>query len=124
MWQQNKGGSQNPHEAANGTASTFAAASDRVRRMHPADEEGRMLHSPGLKANGKLYGFATGADLIVKLPAARVNDLVESGDGSPCSPRPGRPMKEWVRIAAPDADACVAYLLEAREFVAATTRSR
>ncbi len=112
-----------PQKAATGTA-TFAAAGDRVRQMHPADEEGRMLHSPGLKANGKFYGFATGADVIVKLPPARVDDLVRRGVGFPCSPRPGRPMKEWVRIAAPDEDACVAYLLEARQFVTGGARSR
>jgi hypothetical protein len=76
-----------------------------------------MLRSAGLKTAGKFYGFATAADLVVKLPASRVQELIEGGRGLPCSPRPGRPMKEWVRIPAPDEESCLAYLLEARTFV-------
>lgn len=96
----------------------FSLAADQVLARHPGDEQGAMLQSPGLRTGGKFYGFATGDDLIVKLPAARVEELIDSGVGLPCSPRPGRPMKQWVRLAAPDESACVAYLLEARAFVA------
>ena len=76
-----------------------------------------MLRSPGLKTNGTLYAFATAADIVVKLPSLRVHGLVDSGQGLPCSPRPGRPMKEWVRIAAPDDETCLSYVLESRTFV-------
>lgn len=82
-----------------------------------------MLRSPGLKTAGKFYAFATAADLVVKLPASRVDDLVGSGRGLPCSPRPGRPMKEWVRIPALDEESCLDYLLEARAFVSAALLS-
>ncbi|MGI8721156.1 MAG: hypothetical protein ACR2JG_02900 [Geodermatophilaceae bacterium] len=75
--------------------------------MYPDDEEGRMLRSPGLKTAGKFYGFASADDLVVKLPSSRVDELIGSGRGSPCSPRPGRPMKEWVRITAPDEKSCL-----------------
>ncbi len=78
-----------------------------------------MLRSPGLKTAGKFYGFASADDLVVKLPSSRVDELIDSGRGSPCSPRPGRPMKEWVRITAPDEKSCLSYLLEARSFVSA-----
>ena len=78
-----------------------------------------MLRSPGLKTAGKFYGFATADDLVVKLPSLRVDELIDTGLGLPCSPRPGRPMKEWVRIPAPDEESCLSYLLEARTFVAA-----
>jgi hypothetical protein len=84
---------------------------------HPVDERGRMLHSPGLRTGGKFYGFATADDLVVKLPAPRVAELIEAGDGMPCSPRPGRPMREWVCIPAPHEEPCLDYLLEARTFV-------
>jgi hypothetical protein len=57
--------------------------------------------------------------VIVKLPAGRVNELVASEEGQPCSPGKGRPMKEWVRLAPADEEACAAYVLEARAFVAA-----
>ena len=95
----------------------FAAAAQRVLDAHPEDEGGRMLQSAGLKTGGKFYGFATAEHLTVKLPAERVAELISGGDGEPCSPRPGRPMREWVQIPEPDEDACVAFLLEARGFV-------
>ncbi len=101
----------------------FEAARHRVLGRWPDDEPGLMLRSAGLKAGGKFYAFASAADLVVKLPTSRVDELVDSGRGLACSPRPGRPMKEWVRIPAPDEEACVAYLLESRAFVTAS-RSR
>ena len=95
---------------------------DRVSRKlldeHPGDELGRMLHAPGLKTAGTFYAFATGDDLVVKLPAARVAALIATGVGRPCETRPGRPMRQWVRLAPPDEESCTAYLVEAREFVA------
>jgi hypothetical protein len=95
----------------------FDAVAEEVLTEFTADERGRMLQSPGLKTGGKFYGFATADDLVVKLPAARVDQLIGAGGGLPCSPRPGRPMKEWVRIPAPEQGSCRSYLLEARAFV-------
>ncbi len=83
-----------------------------------------MLRSSGLKTAGKFYGFATGADLVVKLPSSRVDELIHSDRGLPRSPRPGRPMKEWVRIPAPDEESCLSYLLEARTFVSSVVTNR
>jgi hypothetical protein len=98
-------------------AGAFAEVCGRVLAQHPGDEEGRMLRSPGLRTAGKFYAFATGPDVIVKLPAARVAELVGSGAGQPCEPRPGRPMREWVVLPVVDVDSCLAAVLEAREFV-------
>ncbi len=113
-----------PGNAGSSVDRVFSAVGQRVLTMHPGDEEGRMLRSPGLKTAGKFYAFATPADLVVKLPSARVADLIARGRGLPCSPRPGRPMKEWVRIPAPDEEACLYYLLEARTFVSAVAENR
>jgi hypothetical protein len=101
-------------------AEIFAAVGREVLAMHPEDEEGRMLHAPGLRAGGTFYAFATAEHLVLKLPAARVTDLIDSGRGLPCAPRPGRPMREWVEIPSPDEESCLAYVLEARAFVAGT----
>lgn len=101
----------------------FAAVRQQILTMYPDDEQGRMLHAPGLKTAGKFYAFATAVDVVVKLPAARVAELIDSGHGFPCSPRPGRPMKEWVEIPAPDEQSCLSYVVEAREFVAASLPS-
>ncbi|MBT2469563.1 hypothetical protein J7E97_17185 [Streptomyces sp. ISL-66] len=100
----------------------FEMAVAALSAEFPADERGRMLRSPGIKTSGKFYAFATSADLVVKLPAARVAELVATGIGRPCEPRPGRPMREWVRVVPADDAACLAYLREARAFVAFLTR--
>ena len=77
-----------------------------------------MLRSPGLRTAGTFFAFATKDDLVVKLPTARVAELIVTGEGRPCSPRAGHQMREWVRVRPADADACAAYLAEARGFVA------
>lgn len=105
-------------------ADTFAAVRERVLALHPGDEEGRMLHSTGLRTGGKFYAFASGADVIVKVPAARVAELVASGEGSPCETRPGRPMREWVQLPVVDVDSCLTAVLEARAFVLSVLGAR
>jgi hypothetical protein len=101
----------------------FGPVADQVLAEHPGDEQGRMLHAPGLKTGGSFYGFATADELVVKLPAPRVQELIADGRGLPCSPRPGRPMREWVTIPAPDEDTCRTLLLEARAFVSGGART-
>lgn len=100
------------------TDEVFAAVSRQVLGLFPEDEHGRMLHAPGLRTGGKFYAFAAADHLVVKLPAARVAEIISSGTGVACSPRPGHPMKEWVRLPAPDAASCRSAVLEARSFVA------
>ena len=102
----------------------FAAVRERALAQHPGDDEGRMLHSLGLRTGGKFYAFASGTDVIVKLPAARVAELVASGSGSPCETKPGRPMREWVQLPVVDVDSCLAAVLEARAFVLSVLGTR
>ena len=101
-----------------GQDETFEAVTRRVLARHPGDEPGRMLQSPGLRTDGAFYAFAPPGALVVKLPQERVLALVGEGLGEPCSPRPGRPMREWVRIPGPDEETALSYVLEARAFVA------
>lgn len=95
----------------------FERAGDRILADDEAVERGPIFHSTGLSVGGKFFGFVTRGDLVVKLPAERVAELVESGDGSPFDAGKGRPMREWVRLRPADEDACAAYLREARAFV-------
>jgi len=98
----------------------FQSVSRRLLEEHPEDEQGRMLQSVGLKTSGKFFAFPTKGELVVKLPAARVEELIASGAGQPCNPRgQGRPMREWVRLTPPHEAACAAYVTEARDFVVA-----
>lgn len=103
--------------APRGLQDVFDAAVARLLEAHPDDERRRMLRSPGVAAGGRFYGFATATELTVKLPADRVRELIADGRGQPCSPRPGRPMREWVQIPAPDEAVCLSLLVEARAFV-------
>ncbi|MFF3621307.1 hypothetical protein [Streptomyces sp. NPDC002467] len=96
----------------------FEAAVAALSVEYPDDERGRMLRSLGVKTGGKFYAFSTEEDVVVKLPAGRVTELVGAGVGAPCETRPGHPMREWVRVVPEDVDGCLAYLREARAFVA------
>jgi hypothetical protein len=80
-------------------------------------EWGRVMNSDGLKTAGKLFAFARNGELVVKLPAARVQELITNGDGQPFDAGKGRPMREWVGLRPPDEVACAAYVTEARDFV-------
>jgi hypothetical protein len=59
-----------------------------------------------------------GDDFVIKLPAARVTELIATGTGRACDPRRWRPMKKWVRVKPTDEETCSAYLMEAHDFVA------
>lgn len=113
---------ENPHDddgpAALLAPGLFDEVVDALLAEHPDDEPGRMLRSPGLRADGRFYAFATGTHLMVKLPAERVTGLIRDGHGSPCDPRGGHPMREWVRLTPPDPTTALAYVREARDFVA------
>jgi hypothetical protein len=96
----------------------FESVSRRLLDEHPGDEQGRMLHSAGLKTVSKFFAFTTKGELVVKLPAARIDELIASGAGRPCHVGKGGPMTEWVRLTPADEGACAAYVVGARNFVA------
>jgi hypothetical protein len=98
----------------------FEAVAGRLVAENPGLEQARMFGSTGLRTeSGKFAGFARGDELVVKLPADRVGELLETGEGSVFDAGKGKPMKEWVTLHPADEQALEGYLLEAREFVAA-----
>lgn len=101
--------------------SQFANVSEQLLGDDCGVEQGRMLNSAGLKISGKFFAFTTKSQLVVKLPAARVTELIANGAGQPCEPRKGRPMREWILLTPSDEDACTAHVVEARDFVAGHT---
>ena len=58
-----------------------------------------------------------GSGLVVKLPKARVAQLIEQGKGEAFAPA-GRVFKEWVSVPKPDRRRWRSLLLEGVEFVA------
>ena len=78
-------------------------------------EEGTMFGHRCVRA-GKAFVAMPGHDsdgMVVKLPAGRVAEIVESGAGVPVAPA-GRVFREWVEISA--AQDWAPYLDEACEF--------
>lgn len=81
--------------------------------------KGTMMGFPCLRTSSGQF-FASlekdSADMIVKLPAARVTALIEAGEARPFAPN-GRTFREWALIPHPDETRWSALLEEAREFV-------
>ena len=94
---------------------------DEIARRLLADdagiERGPIMHSDGVKLGGRFFAFVSRGDLVVKVPADRVNALIESGAGHPFESG-GRRMREWVRLSPEDEAASAAYVDEARSFAA------
>ncbi|TMC08205.1 MAG: hypothetical protein E6J41_14280 [Chloroflexi bacterium] len=84
----------------------------------PAVTRSTMMGLPCLRAGGSFFASlerATG-NLIVKLPRARVQELVGTGAGVAFAPN-RRVFREWVAMPAPDPEAWSGLLAEARAFV-------
>jgi len=86
---------------------------------------GTMMGHPCLRANRRSTSvngafFASGGHagdaLVVKLPAARVQEEIAAGRGIPFAPA-GKPFKQWLEVTDPSARAARELLFEALEFV-------
>ena len=77
---------------------------------------GRGFGSSALKINDKIFAMLAGGRLVVKLPRARVAELIETGRGQPFDSGKGTPMKEWVVLTGDEAE-CRALVVEAQAFV-------
>jgi TfoX/Sxy family transcriptional regulator of competence genes len=76
---------------------------------------GSMFGSQGLRTGKKFFAIWWHDQLVVKLPPARLTELVSSGGGRIFEPMEGRPMNGWLLVApSTEWDPLVA---EARAFV-------
>ena len=78
-----------------------------------------MMGLPCLRASGRFFASfdRRSAALIVKLPTARVNELIQSGEAEPFAPS-GRPFREWASIDSGRSQTWSPLLREALAFVA------
>lgn len=80
------------------------------------DRRGRGFGSNAIKINNRIFAMLAGGRLVVKLPRARVTELIETGHGQPFDGGKGSPMKEWVTLTGDEAQ-CRALVVEAQAFV-------
>jgi hypothetical protein len=83
-----------------GYAASVGALTALIREL-PADPPvtaGRMFNGDGVQVRGRFFAFiGRNGDLIAKLPAARVRELVSQQAGTPVV-MGARTMREWVRL--------------------------
>jgi hypothetical protein len=85
----------------------------------PRVEEGTIMGGRCARAAGEFLGLVDfkGSGLVVKLPRARVQELIDEGVGQPFAPA-GKVFKEWVSIPQRDRRRWRALLREGVAFVA------
>jgi hypothetical protein len=97
----------------------FWAAAGHVLRRDDV-ETGTMMGFPCVRTRGAFFASSerrTG-DLVVKLPAARVQTLIASGEAVPFAPN-GRVFREWARLPERDERRWRELIDEALDFVQA-----
>ena len=88
------------------------AGRDGVELAH-----GRGFGSGTLQVRGRIFAMATGGRVVLKLPAARVSELISSGEGVAFDTGRGRPMREWIALSGRAATLPLELAHEARAFV-------
>ena len=86
-------------DAADRFAALVAALSDEPGVSPPGEQGHRGFGAEALKVNGSIFAMLGHGRLVVKLPAARVAELIDAGAGEPFDAGRGRPMRQWLTVA-------------------------
>jgi hypothetical protein len=84
-------------------ADLFWILAAELQREEPRVVEGTIMNGRCLRVGKEFLALVDykGSGLVLKLPADRVAELIESGAGRPFAPA-GRVFKEWVSVPVPD----------------------
>jgi hypothetical protein len=77
----------------------------------------RAFGATSLKIDGRIFAMLVRDRLVVKLPAARVGELVSDGVGERFDPGHGRLQKEWLLVRGEDPSEWRALTAEAEDYV-------
>ena len=69
-----------------------------------------------LRFQGRIFAMLVRGRLVVKLPAGRVDALVEAGDGVRFDANKGTPMREWLSLGPDSGQDWLALAREALDF--------
>ena len=83
----------------------------------PSISEKKMFGTTALFVGGKVFMFPWKHTLVVKIPAARVDELIASGHAELFDPGHGRTSKTWASVFASAHDLWPQLAHEARAFV-------
>ena len=75
-----------------------------------------------LRFQGKIFAMLVRGRLVVKLPAPRVDELIDAGDGAAFDANKGTPMKEWLSLNPGSGRDWLSLAREALEFARAPGR--
>jgi TfoX/Sxy family transcriptional regulator of competence genes len=81
-------------------------------------DEGKGFGSTGqLKVDGRIFAMLVRGELVLKLPADRVDSLVDSGEGQRFDAGKSKPMREWFALSPTSTQPWLALVKEALRFV-------
>jgi len=99
----------------------FRAVVDHHGASRPPASSG--FGSGALKTGGRIFATLSRDRLLLKLPRARVEALIDADLAIRFSTGPGREKKEWALIAPSSAQEWIALSEEARAFVAGPSKT-
>ena len=96
----------------------FWVLAAELQSEDPRIVEGTIMNGRCLRVGKEFLALVDykGSGLVVKLPKARVAQIIESGVGQPFAPA-GRVFKEWLSVPKPDRRRWLALLREGVAFV-------
>lgn len=90
----------------------------------PPEAHRRGFGSHALKVHGSIFAMFVRGHLVVKLPAARVRELIADGTGGVFDANKGTPMREWLTVLDGSPEVWRELAQEALTFVTAAKAAR